>query len=110
VVHPGDHLRFKVSTSEPAHVAILSLDGAGVASVYYPRQRQSAHLGVVRDQVLESSIELDGTLGEEGLWGVFCEAPFEVEPLRAALEERRALPTLGGCRVDLLSVVKKRAP
>ncbi|HEY6559135.1 MAG TPA: zf-HC2 domain-containing protein [Polyangiaceae bacterium] len=110
VVHPGDRLRFTVTTPRPVYVAILSLDGAGAASVYYPTGAESQHLGIVRDQALESSVELDGTLGDERIWGVFCDAPFEIEPLRTALERRRDLPALSGCTNDLLGLVKKPAP
>ena len=109
-VHPGDRLRFTVSAPRPAHVAILSLDAAGVASVYYPTGTRSRHVGVVREHALESSVELDGTLGDERIWGVFCDVPFPIEPLRAALERRRDLPALPGCTVDTLRLLKKPAP
>ena len=35
-VRPGDSLRFTYTSSEPRHLAILSLDGAQHASVYFP--------------------------------------------------------------------------
>ncbi len=110
VVRPGDRLRFTVTTPRPLHVAILSLDGAGAASVYYPTGAKSRHVGVVREQAVESSVELDATLGDERVWGVFCDAPFDVEPLRAALERQRNLPALSGCTSDALGLVKKPAP
>lgn len=110
VVHPGDRLRFTVTTARPVHVAILSLDGAGVASIYYPTGAQSEHVGIVRDHALESSVELDGTLGDERIWGVFCDAPFEIEPLRTRLERHRDLPASSGCTSDPLGLVKKPAP
>src|SRR6186713_930320 len=79
VVHPGDQLRFTVSTNAAEQLAILSLDGAGVASVYFPGGAESAPIGRGRNQPLESSVELDSALGRERLWAVFCKTPFRVE-------------------------------
>jgi anti-sigma factor RsiW len=110
VVHVGDQLRFTLTSDRPQQVAILSLDAARVASTYYPRGDQSAAVGAVRDQVVDSSVLLDQTLGKEQIWGIFCEAPFELEPLRAALSQRGQLPPLPECSVDALSIVKEAAP
>jgi len=110
VVHPHDLLRFTLTTVRPSHTAILSLDGAGVASVYHPAGAQSQRFGVVRDEALDQSIDLDATLGRERIWAVFCEAPFEVEPLRAQLEADRELKVPAGCTVDQLTLVKQAGP
>lgn len=110
VVHPGDQLRFTLTTVRPSHTAILSLDGAGVASVYHPSGTRSQHLGVVRDRALDQSIELDGALGPERLWAVFCDQPFELEPLRAQLETDRELDAPPGCTLDRLSLTKRSSP
>jgi hypothetical protein len=106
VVHPGDALRFTVSLTNPSHFAILSLDGTGVASIYYPTGTDSEALGVVREMPLDSSVTLDDTLGKEQLLGVFCEEAFELEPLRSALEQGGRLPELSRCTVDSLTIVK----
>jgi hypothetical protein len=110
VVHPGDRLRFVVTTTEPQHVAILSLDAAGAASVYYPSTAISRAFGLVRNQPVETGVELDATLGRERLWGIFCDEPFDVEPLRQALEGQAKLPPLPGCAVDELSLTKEPPP
>ena len=89
---------------------ILSLDGAGVATVYYPAGSRSAAVGVIGAKPLESSVVLDGTLGEEKLFGIFCEEPFELESLRAALARDKRLPPLPRCHVDELSIQKQKAP
>ncbi len=109
VVYPGDQLRFYITSLKPQHVAILSLDGAGAASIYYPAGGTSESVGVLRNHAVDSSVLLDDALGEERLWGIFCEAPFELEPLREALEQNAALPALTGCTVDELSMVKQKA-
>ena len=110
VVYPRDLLRFTLTTVKTSHTAILSLDGAGVASVYHPAAPQSQRFGVVRDEALDQSIELDATLGRERIWAVFCDAPFEVEPLRARLEAKRELEVPAGCTIDQLTVVKQAGP
>ena len=110
VVHAGDQLRFTLTSDRPQQVAILSLDAARVASIYYPRGAESVAVGAVRDQVVGSSVLLDKTLGKEQIWGVFCEAPFDVEALRVALSEQGKLPPLPECSVDELTIFKEAAP
>lgn len=110
VVHPGDQLRFTLTTPRPAYVAIVSLDAARVVSTYYPKSERSAAVGAGRDQALDSSVLLDQTLGKERIWGIFCEAPFDLEPLRAALQRQGKLPPLPACTVDEVSIVKEAAP
>lgn len=110
VVHPGDQLRFTVSTNAAEQLAILSLDGARVASVYFPAGAESAPIGRGRNQPLESSVELDSALGRERLWAVFCKTPFRVEPLRERLEREGQLGEVTGCTTDMLDIVKESLP
>ena len=110
VVHPGDQLRFTLTSTKPQHVAIMSLDAARVVSTYYPRGERSTAVGEVRDQVIDSSVLLDQTLGKEQIWGIFCEAPFELEPLRRALESEGKLPLLPDCTVDEVTIIKEATP
>jgi hypothetical protein len=109
-VRAGDRLRFVVTTTRARQFAILSRDGAGVASLYYPATPTSQPLGVVRELALETAIELDGTPGQEMLYGVFCAAAFQVEPLRMALAQTGDLPASQGCTVDKLRLVKETLP
>ena len=63
-VLPGDRLRFVVTARSAVHVAILSLDGAGRVSTYYPPEGDVAgRLESGADQPLPGAIELDATLG-----------------------------------------------
>jgi hypothetical protein len=106
-VLPGDQLRFVVTLREPAHLAVLSRDGAGNASVYFPAHGGRApRLDVASERALDGAVELDGTLGRERIWGVFCAEAFEVEPLRAALETSGALAPPSGCTLDELELTK----
>jgi hypothetical protein len=107
-VMPRDRLRFVITTSQPAQVAILGRDSTGAAFLYYPAGESSASVKAGRDVPLDSSVELDETLGEESIWAVFCEQPFELPPLQKLLAERGGLPALPGCSVDTLRLVKER--
>jgi hypothetical protein len=114
-VEPGDALRFVATSREPRYVAVLSLDGARHASVYYPSPSAAtaapSTLAVSGAAVpLPASTVLDDTLGDETIYGVFCPQPFDAEPLRSALEAApdRA-PAMHDCDVDTLRI-RKEAP
>lgn len=110
-VLPGDQLRFVVTLRAPAHVAVLSRDGAGHASVYFPAgEAKAPRLEAKAEQALAGAVELDATLGRERIWGVFCAAAFEVEPLRAALSAGAELTPPPGCAVDELELTKAATP
>jgi hypothetical protein len=106
-VHPGDSLRFVYSSSEPRYLTVLSLDGSRHASVYYPEASAAERIDPAVDQPLRSSTVLDGTLGAENIYGLFCREAIAVEPVRAALESTGKLPTLDGCEVDTLVIQKQ---
>lgn len=110
-VRPGDQLRFVATTQAARYLAILSRDGAGVASVYYPTAATHARrIDPAESGLLDSAVELDATLGAERVYGVFCESPFELEPLRAELERAKRLVAPPACRVDELQLVKENLP
>jgi hypothetical protein len=109
-VYPGDRLRFELSTSAPSHVAILSRDGAGAVSVYHSSGKSSTHFDALRDHALESSVELDDTLGAETIYALFCAESFELEPLVRELEQGAQLSKRAGCTVDTLHVSKQAKP
>jgi hypothetical protein len=109
-VFPGDRLRFSITTGKPVHVAILSLDGVRVASVYFPPGKTSRSFGVVNSQPLDSSVLLDGTLGNETVWALFCDKEFDLAPLRAQLEREGRLSVPAGCSLDQHTLVKRAAP
>jgi hypothetical protein len=104
-VAPGDGLRFVVTTREPRYLALLSIDGARHASVYYPSSPEAALVG---DGPLPESTTLDDTLGDETIHALFCPRAFAVEPLRRALEAAPGvLPALDGCTLDSLHLRKE---
>lgn len=107
VVYPNDAINFTVSTDGPAFLAIVSVDGAGKVSAYYPADPAATAIPPGRDQVLPRSVLLDDTLGLERVVGVFCNRPFAVAELAAAVA-RDAIPA--GCTTDALTLEKRRTP
>lgn len=79
-VAAGDHVQLFTSTTEDAWFAAISIDGHGTRSVYVPAQRVAA----ATDHTFGMSIELDDTLGDETVTGVFCAAPFVAEAIDPA--------------------------
>jgi Domain of unknown function (DUF4384) len=102
-LHPGDLLSFVVTSAEPRHVAVLSRDGAGRVSVYFPATTAHApRIAAGREVQLPEAIALDGTLGRELVRAVFCDRPIAVAALRETIDG--APPA--GCSIDELEIEK----
>jgi hypothetical protein len=106
-VAPGDAVRFAVTTPEPAFVAILSVDPAGRASIYFPEGARAAPVPAGNDEPLPLATRLDATVGEERVMGLFCDRPVELEPLRTELEAGGGLAMPEGCKVTRWRFVKR---
>jgi hypothetical protein len=107
-VSPGDSLQFTYSSDRSTYFAILSVDGGHKANIYFPDGGAKAQeLEPAQNKALSNSVELDNVLGAEKIYGLFCEQPLELEPVRAQLEKFQALPLLDHCRVIQLSIEKK---
>lgn len=97
---PGDVLGFAYSSVQPRYLAVLGRDATGSVSVYYPRGPTAARAEPGQDVAFGDGIELDDTLGEEVVYGVFCAHAVEVARLRAALARMRGEPVLpAGCEL-----------
>jgi hypothetical protein len=109
-VAPGDVVRFVYSSREPRFLAILSVDGAGVASVYFPDGPETVKVPGAEDAPLPLGTRLDGVLGEEQVVALFCERNRVLEPVRQALQAAApALPEVPGCTLATFHF-SKRAP
>lgn len=107
-VAPGDAVRFAVSTPSPAFVAVLSLDPAGKAWVYFPQGPQAAEVPGGVEVPLPLGTRLDTTTGEERLLGLFCTRAVELEPIRLALQQsQNAAPLPTDCQGLRWSFVKR---
>ena len=107
-VIPGELLRFTYSTERPLYFALLHADSAG-ATIHFPTQPNAARIDAGREIPLDFSIRLDSRLGTERVYGVFCEEPIALEPVRARLERSGSLSALPRCQVDPLEL-NKRSP
>ena len=107
VLRPGDAIRFAVTLDQPAYVAVLSVDGEGKASVYFPTKRRAQRVEAGSNVLLPLSTELDDALGQEVIYGVFCQSPMLLEPIRSRLatEGESAIPQ--GCKVETVSFSKE---
>jgi hypothetical protein len=107
-VASSDSLRFAYASPRPAYLAIVSVDGAGAANVYFSASGRAAKIEAGQEVALPSSVLLDETLGEEKVFGFFCAEPVEVEPIRSALASQpERAPVLAGCVVDVLTFRKE---
>jgi len=80
----GDDLRFVVEPGGHRYALVVSVDGAGHASVYFPYGgAASALLG--RDKELPGSIHLDDAPGPERVFALFSDAPISAEIILAGL-------------------------
>jgi hypothetical protein len=106
VVHPGDRIRFTYSNERDAQFALLHTDSSG-AAVYFPLAGTTVLVPAGRDTALDFAIELDEHTGDERVFGIFCDAPIALEPVRAALQTGGTVPALRGCHVDSLTLQKR---
>jgi hypothetical protein len=84
-VLPGDALRFRLGTPQAGYATIISIDGAGVVSTYYPDAPELAPIARGRNQLLDAAIELDGTLGKERLIVFVCRQRLSTRAVRDAV-------------------------
>jgi hypothetical protein len=105
----GDALQFEVKAGTSGYVAVLSRDGAGHVTVYYPYGGDAAAAYVPGQPLLPGAIELDGTPGTEQLYALFSPEPFTLGGAVKALESGAALePVLPGTvRVARASLAKR---
>jgi len=105
-VAPGDAVRFAATAPAKAYVAVLSIDSAGHASVYFPLGERAEAVEPGAEVALPLGTRLDATVGEERIVGLFCSSPLELEPLRVQLERGISLAP-DGCQVTRWSFVKR---
>lgn len=94
-VMPGDRVSFTTSTTVPVWFAAIGDDAAGVRSVYVPPRL----IEPGRDREVPLATELDDTLGDETVTGVFCQTPFDARSVDPATPPP-------GCTVDRFTLVK----
>lgn len=110
-VQPGDAVRFTYSIARPSYLAILSVDGAGLASVYFPEGPLATRVEAASDALLPLGTRLDAVLGDEQVVALFCDRAQAVEPLRQAVQAAApGLPEVPGCQRATFRFTKRAGP
>ncbi len=108
VLYPGDTVRFAYSWSQGGTIAVLSRDGAGVLSVYFPATDAMHEITAGHAISLPGAVLLDDTTGAEIFYGVFCTRRVPVERLRQAVAQHPQDPRPpSGCTIDQIRVRKE---
>lgn len=105
-VKPRDQLRFFVQAPPHTDLVILSKDARATVSEYFPGSGRSSAIASGPKTFLDSSVELDETLGPETVWAIFCDKPFASAPLLEELETTGRLDERSGCAFERLELVK----
>jgi hypothetical protein len=109
-VAPGDTVQLTYSAARPFYGAILSRDGAGHVSRYFPDAPSAAALPAGRELRFPRATELDAVLGPESIFALFCDQAVALPPLEAALAAGRPLAAgdAPGCRIERLEIDKRQ--
>ncbi len=96
-VHPGDEMRFSLTTAAPGNAVVLGVDAARAVTLYVPAAGDVA--GAVRLDAagvnpLPGSIVADETLGAERVFAVLCPTP--PDPKTFTSNAAAALSRAGG--------------
>ncbi|WP_257462240.1 DUF4384 domain-containing protein [Archangium lipolyticum] len=85
---PMDQIRFQVESGGLPYLMVVSIDGAGKPSIYYPfNGLKSGPVETGEAVALPYSIILDAAPGPERLFALFSREPLQATTVRAALEE-----------------------
>jgi hypothetical protein len=107
-VRPGDKLRFTYTATSPRYLAILSVDAANEVSVYYPPGEHAARIAPGVEVALPNAVELDGVLGQERVFALFCETDQALAALSAQLRRApQAFQAPPSCSLDSLLLTKE---
>jgi hypothetical protein len=106
-VQPGDRIEFRYTSARDAFLAIVSIDAARKASVYYAESDRAAEIPAASRAVLDRSTLLDDTLGQELVYALACSRPIPLAPVLQALERAPDQPpTVAGCSVERITLLK----
>jgi hypothetical protein len=108
VVHPGDSIQLTTWLGARRWIAVISVDAAGVVSVYQGGAPLAAWQEPGEDVPLPSSVRLDATLGRETIYVFVCRGPIELDPIVQALRAAPSSPpSPGECGLELLRLEKR---
>jgi hypothetical protein len=85
---PDDQIRFQVESGGLPYLLVVSIDGAGKPSVYYPfNALRSGPVETGEPVALPYSIILDSAPGPERLYALFSREPLQAAEVRAELQK-----------------------
>jgi hypothetical protein len=88
IYHPGDRLRFHSNSTDVMHLSIFNIESSGKLVRFIPVEgNHSIRVRPGRKVLLPGAIELDKSLGEEILVGVFCREDYRLERALTALSK-----------------------
>ena len=103
-LHPGDEMRFSLTTAAAGHAVVLGLDAAPSVTVYAPTAAAARTVPVESSgsHVLPGSIIADETGGAERVFAVLCPTPRDPRAVRASA---LAALTRAGGRPDAVTAL-----
>jgi hypothetical protein len=103
----GDVLRFTYSAAEARYLTVVSVDGLGVVSLYFPGDGQAWSAEPGTEVVVPGATLLDDTVGQEYLYGFFCIYPIPAIELQKRVASAPTSPVAPkGCELARLTVNK----
>ena len=90
-VTAGARIRFEAQGTIAGYVAIVGIDGAGVAAIDYP-YGGTAPAAIGDQRLLPGAIQLDATPGDEHFYAVFSTHTFDLAAAASALRAGTLLP------------------
>ena len=103
---PGDKVRFEVRAPKDGWVAVLSKDGAGRVTIYYPFGGTAAVRYQTSEAMLPGAIGLDETPGAETAWVLYGPRPFTLQRYVDTLEHGDMLVSTDEVTVSRATWVK----
>ena len=87
----GDEIRFRLAGVTGRYAIVISVDGNGTTTVYWPfAGTHSAPIGAGSGVALGGSVVLDGSPGPERIFGLVSDAPIDAQPVVGALQRLHA--------------------
>lgn len=97
----GDRVRFVVVPGASRYLMVASIDGSGVASIYFPWDGEHSALVKGPRAELPDSVVLDDAPGPERLFALFSDQPLAASDVRARLRE------LGAAGADAIRAAQR---
>ncbi len=103
VIRPGDRVRFELHATEPGWVLVAGVDDSGAVYPCVPQAEDAGAIRLDRESVLTppASTRFDATGTRERLVAIYCDRPFALNDVRAALA-RAGVETPAGQRMPAL--------